>query len=79
MKEFFKKLLSKDDKSIFQSKTNIVAIITMALGGLAKMKPGWSQILDSIGPEQIMMAGGFVMFVLRLVTGGNVSLKKPSE
>jgi hypothetical protein len=60
-------------KSIFKSKTALMAIITSAAGTAAKFYPEVASLVASNGSD-ILIALGVISFVLRKVTSGKVSL-----
>jgi len=65
-------------KSIFKSKTAVMAVITAAAGTAAKFWPDVAGLVEA-NSSDILIAIGVVAIILRKVTSGKVSLFPESK
>ena len=65
-------------KSIFKSKTAVMALITSAAGTAAKFYPDIAGVVET-NSSDILIAIGVVAIILRKLTSGKVSLFPESK
>lgn len=65
-------------KSIFKSKTAVMALITSAAGTAAKFYPDIAGVVEA-NSSDILIAIGVVAIILRKLTSGKVSLFPESK